>query len=628
MIIFEGVKLNFPHILLLSFFALTLCCVSKVKAQILDDSTKMKYSPASVFMQKGEDVYYNHSRYTHPSTSLTGLQSYQPLFVNGVYSQDLGNYLTPRGKVTPFTPTTIGARYGFTAFDDFAIQPDSIDYTDTRSPFTSLDYVQGSKGQQHIYVVHSRNVSPRWNVTATIHRMSSRKLLGAINKTEKQALNWGFALNSRYYSKDARYQFLGQIISMSHYNYDQGGIVPSTGDSTNKDLYDYDLSKVALYGVKTTDKRVSGRLYQQYSIRKDSSIQLFSQWDIVSRLNQYNDPNPRADTAFYPAIFNDSNSTVDKATYLQSDLKLGVKGSNSFLFYSAYYKARYYKYALPNTTVSGKEGFNAILGGELITKLSKSLYAGINAELAAASSEHVVEGSIIQKYVEVRYRHMQYTPTFQEQLYDGNHIRWNNQFNLEDLQQLTALLRVRYGSFSFSPSTKWMQFKNYVYMDQSAHPAQFNSDLNVWSSNLNVSFNKRLWFFENTFQYNFSSDDNILKVPETINKTRVLIQGHLFKKATFMQIGVDVFFRSAWIGNLYMPVTQQFYLGNSSNTFNQLDAYALFDVFLNMQVKTARFFVKMAYLNQGLGSNGYMVTPYYSGAPRTFEFGINWQFFD
>jgi len=348
----------------------------------------------------------------------------------------------------------------------------------------------------------------------------------------------------------------------------------------------------------------------------------------MSRLNQYSDPNPRSNLAFYPAIYNDSNSTLDKATYLQSDLKVGVKGTANFLFYSAYYKARYYKYGLSSGTAPGKEGVNVILGGELISKFYKSLYAGVNGELAAASSEHVIEGSLVHKLFEIRYRHMQYTPTFQEQLYDGNHIQWNNPFNLIDLQQLTAVLRLRIGALSFVPSTKWMRFNNYVYVNQVAQPTQFNSDLDVWTSNLHIAINKKFWILENTFQYNFSSDDNILRVPETINQTRLLIQGHLFKKATFMQIGTDIFFRSAWIGNRYMPMTQQFYLGDASSAFNHLDAYALFDVFLNMQVKTVRFFVKMAYLNQGLGSNGYMVTPYYSGMTRTFEFGINWQFFD
>jgi Putative porin len=610
------------------FFAWTFFFASLTQAQILDDSTQMKYNPTSVILQTGEDVYYNRQQFSHPSTSLTGLQSYQPLFQKGVYSQDLGNYLTPRGLIIPSTPNSIGARYGFHAFDDFSVVPDSVTYIDTRSPYTSLDYVQGSKGQQRMYVTHSRNVTARWNLTAMIRRMGARKLLGAVNTTDRQAGHWSFGLTSRYYSKSARYQLLAQVISMSHLHYDQGGILPSVSDSTTKDLYDYNLSTVNLKGVTTTDKRVTGRLYHQYGISTDSSLQVFNQLDILSRTNQFSDPNTRSNAAFYPAIYSDSNATSDKVTYLQSEVRWGVKGIKSFLFYALYYKARYYKYEILNSTALAKEGLNTIVGGELRGKLHKAWNASVSGEWSPASSEQVAEGSVLHKLLEVRYKHMQYTPTFQEQLYDGNHIRWDNSFDLIQLQQLTALLHLRYKSIRISPDTKWMRFKNYVYIDQFAHPAQFKNDLEVWSSTINLTLNKRLWILENTFQYNFSSDDNILRVPETVNQTRLLLQGYLFKKATFMQVGVDVFFRSAWVGNRYMPVTQQYYLGNAGSTFNRLDAYALCDVFLTMQVKTARFFVKMAYVNQGLGSNGYLVTPYYSGMTRTFEFGINWQFFD
>jgi len=37
--------------------------------------------------------------------------------------------------------------------------------------------------------------------------------------------------------------------------------------------------------------------------------------------------------------------------------------------------------------------------------------------------------------------------------------------------------------------------------------------------------------------------------------------------------------------------------------------------------------VKVAYVNQGLVSDGYFVTPYFTGYPRRFLFGVRWRFF-
>ena len=52
------------------------------------------------------------------------------------------------------------------------------------------------------------------------------------------------------------------------------------------------------------------------------------------------------------------------------------------------------------------------------------------------------------------------------------------------------------------------------------------------------------------------------------------------------------------------------------------------DVFLTADIRTVSLFLKMAYINQGLDGNGYFTTPYYTGLPRRFQFGLRWQFFD
>jgi hypothetical protein len=36
----------------------------------------------------------------------------------------------------------------------------------------------------------------------------------------------------------------------------------------------------------------------------------------------------------------------------------------------------------------------------------------------------------------------------------------------------------------------------------------------------------------------------------------------------------------------------------------------------------------MAYVNQGIGRDGYFATPYYTGTPRSFQVGLRWNFFD
>jgi len=60
-----------------------------------------------------------------------------------------------------------------------------------------------------------------------------------------------------------------------------------------------------------------------------------------------------------------------------------------------------------------------------------------------------------------------------------------------------------------------------------------------------------------------------------------------------------------------------------------LRAYPLFEVFANARINRVRLFAKFAHVNQGLVyGNGYFISPYFPGQPRTLAFGANWLLFD
>jgi hypothetical protein len=73
-----------------------------------------------------------------------------------------------------------------------------------------------------------------------------------------------------------------------------------------------------------------------------------------------------------------------------------------------------------------------------------------------------------------------------------------------------------------------------------------------------------------------------------------------------------------------MPSTGQFY----EQTYKKIGNYPFIDVFLNMSVKQARMFVKVAHANAGLAGNTYYSAPGYPAADRTFIFGVSWIFFN
>ena len=52
-------------------------------------------------------------------------------------------------------------------------------------------------------------------------------------------------------------------------------------------------------------------------------------------------------------------------------------------------------------------------------------------------------------------------------------------------------------------------------------------------------------------------------------------------------------------------------------------------MFANARINRVRLFAKFAHVNQGLVyGNGYFISPYFPGQPRTLAFGANWLLFD
>jgi len=98
----------------------------------------------------------------------------------------------------------------------------------------------------------------------------------------------------------------------------------------------------------------------------------------------------------------------------------------------------------------------------------------------------------------------------------------------------------------------------------------------------------------------------------------------LYAKALYIQVGVDLHYKSPYYANAYMPITQQFYLQNNQ----QVEGYILADLYANLRVNRTRLFVKLTHANQGVLQPGYFVAPNYLQMRRGFAFGVDWYLFD
>jgi hypothetical protein len=646
--------------------------------QVLDDSTKQIYGAkttqhfthehvfhASSEKKNKEEILRNGPQKSTIDTSLLNLHNYNYYFKNGILYQDLGNFGTPLNRVYYEPPTTIGKKLGFNALTEYGYDPDKIKFYDTKSPYTKLFYIQGSRGQQSMEVEHSQNVRPNWNIGFSLKRMTSLQQLAVSQKGVKQMSHYSFMAQTSYFSKDKRYTFLFSFTHLDHTQYENGGILPDANGKS--DMFYYKLEQVQLYSqpfsistpahLRSYNKQSNFRFYNEYAVRSWSTLHVFHQFDYHTEIEGYDDnylynaTYPTENNSYYyrntihAHLYFDTLNTHDRTHYELYENKVGLKGSTGKLTYMGYYRRKDFRYsqtnyAFANSNPVSKDStsnYNSVvrifnenfIGGRAQYRFSDTSALTVNAEYYIGR-DYLLKADYSSKYLNIVYTKMSYSPTlFQLQNVSNSYI-WNNRnkFTNTYTDAFNVNGKFKIGKFHFSPFANFTNIQRLIYFDSTAMPAQSTKAIQMMSVGFSSRINFGVLYLENYLRYTKTTGADVWRVPELFNQGKIYVYGPLFRKALFIQLGVDLSFNSGYYGNSYSPVTQQFYLSNRNNSLNYIDPYLLADVFLNTQIKRAFIFLKYAHANMNLPSPGYFITPYYTGMPSSFEFGIRWSFHD
>ncbi|HEY8401365.1 MAG TPA: putative porin [Cytophagaceae bacterium] len=595
-------------------------------SQILDDTTQLLYGPKSTRYVLEDDVLNMVDTTYAVDTLINGIHEYDFLYENDILYQNLGNYATPLSPIFYVPPGTIGRTLGVTVFDRYAYDPSGIRYYDTKSPFTSLSYLQGSKGQQMLRAIFSRNVNPYWNFGGDLRRITSQKQIGFPQPRENQASHWAFSFYTRYFSANGKYQIMANFSHLHHTINETGGVLPPSGEETTDDLFDFQLEPVRLFNARSLEKRYNYHLFQELALDSTRNFYLFDIVDIQKRVNRYDDKDLASDTAFIPyqiTLF-DQNATQDRMDYRLFQNIAGIKGVIGKMFARVYFRNRYYTLEHSYAPEATRAYYDYFVGGAARYTISPTSMARVNGEFMLGE-DYLIRGEYLNKAFQLLYYRVNSSPTLVQRMYIGNNFGWYNpQFvnTLSDNLQVNA--RVRFGNFSIGPFVNLANIQNYIYYDASAIPQQTNEAIQYISAGSSLIYRYKSLNFENIVRFSSVSGPDVLRVPPVFNHFRFYIQNKILKNALHAQLGLDLYYRSTYFANNYMPVTQQFYLNNTFET----QQYLLGDLFLNMEVKSALIFLRLSHFNEGLLERGYFVTPYYPGLMRTFEFGITWRFYD
>lgn len=601
---------------------------------VLDDSTKNLYGPSTALHFFEEDILNNRDTVRYRlDTSLNNLHRWTYVDQSWNNLVDLGNLGTAT-RFTLFQPRQqVGAQLGFRAYDPYAIQPNEVKYYDTRSPLTEMTFISGGLGRNILRFGFNQNITPRLNMGFKLQRFTSNKQFGTFSTLGSQAVmaqNWNFLFQTSYFSKDEKYTLLAHYRHLNHDVKEQGGLLNAidSTDNGNK-LFVYDGPARLSDEARSWERRHVFRVYQQY--RLANGFQLFQQGEYTNVLDRYQDNNPDKgieNGVYGPRLFS-ADTTRQDIAYRLFDTKLGIKGTFSGFNYRAYYRPRIYtvdgSYRSTDSTSATYKNtrFENIVGVWL------SYYLKDSSQHLIAEGEHLLgrdfllRGVLSTKWFKAGYQTSFWTPDMLMQRYISNHLQWDNDFQLTGANTIFGSLPLRTKTVEFIPEMQYHLISRYVYYDTAAVARQFDGSFSLLRLGATLNWQKNKFNFQGQGYYTISSNSEIIRIPSVFASAQ-LTYDFIYAKVLYVQLGFSAHYRSSYLADAYMPLTQQFFLQNNFVT----DGYVVADVFASLRINRVRLLLKMSHVNEGVGSLGYYITPRYLGLQRTFSFGVYWPLFD
>jgi hypothetical protein len=644
------------------------------QAQVRDDSTKVLYGPKTTRIIYEAEVLRDSTSGTPLDTTLTRWPQARFWFHDTTFQQDLGAVGTASRPLLYQPNYQLGARFGRNVFDKYARDAATVPYYDSRSPYSFFRYIQSGAGEQVFEISYSRSLKKNFSIGLAYERIASNKILDPVRSRDGLVEHSNLMLFGRYQTDDERYHLLVNFTNVRHRAVEQGGIQPvittvDNGDGTftiegetrAQDLFKYAQQKVNLSQAVNSEDRDELYFTQTYRLLSrgltayhtfDAKRQYNSYYDAaLTRLDNFYQPS----VFYYPQALRNTAAILDRAEYRQVENTVGLLGRTDAVEYRIYGRLRNaslveqsllnnqrlfqapvatglaLEKVLGNADFQTNPSLQAFVGGTAAFNYRK-IYAVEAAGEYKFFDEYWAQASIRTGPLSAEALVNSYSPTLMQQAHIGNNYAWKNSFDNTTTQQLTGRLRLKLpdigilNSQRFEASASVANIINLVYYGTDGRPTQLGD-----TRNLLILYARHIAHlgrvgFDNqaTYTRGGEADKEGIRIPSLVSNSRVYYESYIFRKALFTQVGAEMYFQSRFLAYDYSPSTQQFY---QQNTFS-IRPYPVVDVFLSADIKTVSVFLKMAYLNQGIFDNGYFTTPYYTGYPRRFQFGVKWNFFN
>jgi hypothetical protein len=205
--------------------------------------------------------------------------------------------------------------------------------------------------------------------------------------------------------------------------------------------------------------------------------------------------------------------------------------------------------------------------------------------------------------------------------YLGNNFRWDTAWQKQSLVSGCfeyAFRNILTAGISIS------RIDHYAYLDSTIHPSQYNKEFGYIYGYLNGNLDIWRFRFAGQFAYQTIQGASVLRLPAFLGNLTVYYTQPLFHRAAILQPGLNFNYNTAYYADNYMPALWSYYLQHNQEVGN----YIYMDIFVNIKIQRARFFVEYSHFNASLMGRNYYTVPSYPMEDAGFRFGIAWRFHD
>ncbi len=228
-------------------------------------------------------------------------------------------------------------------------------------------------------------------------------------------------------------------------------------------------------------------------------------------------------------------------------------------------------------------------------------------------------------------------PSYIHEHYHSKHLWWDTSLTPETRLHLEGLFS--YDKTRTKVRVAIDEIQNYTYFGMSYTASntgrtaltggiyQESSNINVLTLQLKQDFTLGPLNWENVVTYQNSSMPGVLPLPSLNLFTNLYLKFRV-ARVLLIELGGSMTYFTKYNASDYLPQISQFAIQKNSDARVQIGGYPFIDVYANMHLKRARFFLSMTHVNAGSGSKMYFLTPHYPTNTRVLHFGVSWNFYN